>query len=72
MSREDLVAAPFGTGVGFLYSVTTISGPPLALMFNNQGYAKRDSRASLAVVRVAESSISCTSRQPVRAMSFSS
>ena len=28
---------PFGAGLGFLYSVTTISGPPLALLFNNQG-----------------------------------
>ena len=51
------VGLPFGAGVGLLYSVTTISGPPLALLFNNQGYPKRDFRASLAVVRVAESSL---------------
>jgi uncharacterized protein len=37
--------------------VTTISGPPLALMLNNQGYAKRDFRAALGLVRLAESSM---------------
>jgi Sulfite exporter TauE/SafE. len=37
--------------------VTTISGPPLALLFNNQGYAKQDFRAALAVIRTAESSM---------------
>ncbi len=57
LRSERAVGLPFGAGVGLLYSVTTISGPPLALMFNNQGYAKRDFRASLAVVRVAESSL---------------
>src|SRR5262249_15145352 len=46
----------FGGGVGLLYSVTTISGPPLAMMLNNQGFAKRDFRAALGVVRLAESS----------------
>jgi uncharacterized protein len=46
----------FGTGVGVLYSVTTISGPPLALMLNNQGFVKQEFRASLGVVRLAESS----------------
>jgi hypothetical protein len=40
-----------------LYSVTTISGPPLALLFNNQGYAKQDFRAGLALIRMAESSL---------------
>ncbi len=51
------IGIPFGTGIGLLYSITTISGPPLALLLNNQGYAKRDFRASLAVVRLAESSL---------------
>jgi len=41
-------------GIGTLYSVTTISGPPLALLFNNQGYAKQDFRAALSVIRVGE------------------
>lgn len=52
---EKLVGAPFGAGLGFLYSVTTISGPPLALLFNNQGLVKQDFRAGLALIRVAES-----------------
>ena len=47
---------PFGLGLGVLYSVTTISGPPLALMLNNQGLAKREFRAALGFIRLAESS----------------
>ena len=46
---------PFGAGVGVLYSVTTISGPPLAVFLNNQGLAKREFRAALGFVRLAES-----------------
>jgi uncharacterized membrane protein YfcA len=45
----------FGGGVGLLYSVTTISGPPLAIALNNQGFAKREFRAALGLVRLAES-----------------
>lgn len=52
---EKAIAIPFGVGIGTLYSVTTISGPPLALLFNNQGYAKQDFRAALGVIRVGES-----------------
>jgi len=52
---EKTIGIPFGMGIGTLYSVTTISGPPLALLFNNQGYAKQDFRAALGVIRVAES-----------------
>ena len=52
---ERLVGVPFGAGLGLLYSVTTISGPPLALLFNNQGLVKQDFRAGLALIRVAES-----------------
>jgi len=55
ISAEKLVGVPFGAGLGFLYSVTTISGPPLALLFNNQGLVKQDFRAGLALIRVAES-----------------
>lgn len=51
---EKAIAVPFGVGIGTLYSVTTISGPPLALLFNNQGYAKQDFRAALGVIRVGE------------------
>ena len=54
---ERSVGFVFGGGVGVLYSVTTISGPPLAVMLNNQGFAKREFRAALGVVRLAESSM---------------
>jgi uncharacterized protein len=54
---ERLIGLPFGAGLGFLYSVTTISGPPLAILFNNQGLVKREFRAGLALIRVAESSL---------------
>jgi len=47
----------FGAGVGVLYSVTTISGPPLAIALNNQGLEKREFRAALGLVRLAESSM---------------
>ncbi len=50
-----LVGLPFGTTLGVLYSVTTISGPPLAVLFNNQGLVKDEFRAGLALVRVTES-----------------
>jgi uncharacterized protein len=52
-----LIGLPFGTALGILYSVTTISGPPLAILFNNQGMVKSEFRAGLALVRVAESSV---------------
>lgn len=55
IKSEKLFGVPFGAGLGFLYSVTTISGPPLALLFNNQGFVKSDFRAGLALIRVAES-----------------
>ena len=54
---EKAIGIPFGVGIGTLYSVTTISGPPLALLFNNQGYEKQDFRAALGVIRVAESTL---------------
>jgi len=47
----------FGTGVGALYALTTISGPPLALFLNNQGLAKREFRASLGFIRVFEAGV---------------
>jgi uncharacterized membrane protein YfcA len=53
---ERFAGLLFGGGVGVLYSVTTISGPPLAIALNNQGFAKRDFRAALGLVRLAESS----------------
>ncbi len=51
------VGVPFGTALGVLYSVTTISGPPLAILFNIQGLVKSEFCAGLALVRVAESSV---------------
>jgi uncharacterized membrane protein YfcA len=52
---ERLIGLPFGFGLGLLYSITTISGPPLAVMLKNQGYGKREFRAALGVIRLAES-----------------
>ncbi|HTP47451.1 MAG TPA: sulfite exporter TauE/SafE family protein [Casimicrobiaceae bacterium] len=54
---ERLVGLPFGVGLGFLYSVTTVSGPPLAILFNNQGLVKKEFRAGLGLIRVAESTL---------------
>ena len=45
---------PFGFGLGVLYATTTVSGPPLAIYFNNLGLAQDEFRAALAVVRVIE------------------
>jgi uncharacterized membrane protein YfcA len=53
---ERSVGFVFGGGVGLLYSVTTISGPPLAVMLSNQGLTKQDFRAALGFIRLAESS----------------
>ena len=57
IKSERSVGLVFGGGLGVLYSVTTISGPPLAIMLNNQGLAKKEFRAALGVVRLAESSM---------------
>lgn len=57
IDSEKSVGLPFGAGVGFLYSITTISGPPLALMFNNQGLVKEEFRAALGIIRVTEALI---------------
>ena len=57
---ERLIGVPFGAGVGICYSVTTISGPPLALLFNNQGFVKGEFRAALGLIRVVESTVTAT------------
>src|SRR3989454_6186927 len=57
IKSERALGIPFGTGLGFLYSVTTVSGPPLAILFNNQGLVKKEFRAGLGLIRVAESSM---------------
>lgn len=54
---ERAAGLAFGGGLGMLYAVTTISGPPLAVMLNNQGFAKRDFRAALGLIRLVESSL---------------
>lgn len=53
----------FGTAVGVLYSVTTISGPPLAVMLSNQGLVLHEFRAALGLIRLAESSLTGVSYQ---------
>jgi hypothetical protein len=57
IKSERTAGFAFGAGVGVLYSVTTISGPPLAIALNNQGLEKREFRAALGLVRLAESSL---------------
>ncbi|HWQ68899.1 MAG TPA: sulfite exporter TauE/SafE family protein [Patescibacteria group bacterium] len=57
---ERLIGVPFGAGVGVLYSTTTISGPPLALLFNNQGFVKGEFRAALGMIRMVESTVTAT------------
>ena len=47
----------FGGGLGVLYAVTTISGPPLAVALSNQGLAKQEFRGALGFIRLAESSL---------------
>ena len=56
IQSERAVGLVFGGGVGVLYSVTTISGPPLAVMLSNQGLTQKDFRAALGFIRLAESS----------------
>ena len=56
IKSERAVGYVFGGGVGVLYSVTTISGPPLAVMLSNQGLTQKDFRAALGFIRLAESS----------------
>ncbi|HYK94037.1 MAG TPA: sulfite exporter TauE/SafE family protein [Thermoplasmata archaeon] len=46
-----------GPGIGFLYALTTISGPPLALFLRNQGMSKDEFRCAIAQIRVAESGL---------------
>jgi uncharacterized membrane protein YfcA len=55
IQSERLVGPAFGIGIGILYSVTTISGPPLAMALNNQGFSREEFRAALGFVRLAES-----------------
>lgn len=56
-TNERRGGAIIGPGIGFLYALTTISGPPLAVFFRNQGLSRNEFRCTLAQVRVAESSL---------------
>jgi uncharacterized membrane protein YfcA len=52
---ERRAALHAGAALGALYGSTTISGPPLALIFNNQGLARDEFRAALSLFRIVES-----------------
>lgn len=52
---ERTTGLPFGAGLGVLYAVTTVSGPPIALFLRNQGLAKNQFRAAITQIRIAES-----------------
>lgn len=54
---ERRAAVAFGGALGVLYAVTTISGPPLAVALNNQGFSRHEFRAALGLVRLAESTL---------------
>ena len=61
IKKESAAGIPLGMGIGLLYSITTISGPPIALFWNNQGMAKSEFKAAVAQVRIAESYLTCIS-----------
>jgi uncharacterized membrane protein YfcA len=57
LRRTRTVGASLGAAIGLLYAATTISGPPLALHFNNEGLAKDDFRAAISLFRIFESTL---------------
>ncbi|MCI4320930.1 MAG: sulfite exporter TauE/SafE family protein [Thermoplasmata archaeon] len=57
LKNERRGGMAIGPGIGFLYALTTISGPPLALFLRNQGMSKNEFRCTIAQIRVAESSL---------------
>jgi len=59
LKGEARAGVPLGLGVGLLYSITTISGPPIALFWNNQGLRQREFKAAVAQIRIAESYLTC-------------
>ncbi len=61
VKNEKAAGVPLGFAVGSLYGVTTISGPPIALFYNNQGLGQAEFKASIAQVRVVESYFTCAS-----------
>jgi len=61
IKRETTAGVPLGLGVGVLYSLTTISGPPIALFLNNQGMKMDEFKASISQIRIVESYTTCFS-----------
>jgi uncharacterized membrane protein YfcA len=61
IKAERAVGLVFGGGLGVLYSVTTISGPPLAVLLGNQGITRRDFRTSIGFIRLVESTLTAAS-----------
>lgn len=57
IQAERAAQVALGGGVGLLYALTTISGPPLALMLNNQGLVAGEFRAALGCIRLTESTL---------------
>src|SRR6516162_8512123 len=53
IASGHVVMHGFGAGLGVLYAVTTISGPPLALILSNQGLVMQEFRAALGLIRLA-------------------
>src|SRR5260370_3754502 len=67
---ERRVRLPLGAAIGTLYATTTISGPPLAMMFNNQGLDQDEFRAALRMVRLVDTTAnSAASSVPALRMS---
>ncbi len=61
IKSEKTAGLFLGNFVGFFYSVTTVSGPPLALMLSNQGLVKQEFRAALGIIRLSLSSLTAIS-----------
>lgn len=59
IKRETHAGIPLGFGIGMLYGITTISGPPIALFYNNQGLSRDEFKAAISQVRITESYITC-------------
>jgi uncharacterized protein len=59
IKRETHAGIPLGLGIGLIYSITTISGPPIALFLNNQRLKTDEFKAAVALVRITESYITC-------------
>lgn len=54
--RNERSAGPFfGAGLGVLYAVTPVPGPPLVVVLNNPGLGKHEFRAALGLIRLTES-----------------